>query len=118
AVVHAAVKMALHFGAAPGDVGDDVYSERLEQRRRSEPGQLQELRRVERAAGDDDLRVGVSNAGRIAAPVFHADGAASRKQNPARQRVRYNGEIGPAARLAEIGDRGGAATPMARGQTR
>jgi hypothetical protein len=29
------------------------------------------------AAGDDDLRVGMRNAGRAAAPVFDADGAAS-----------------------------------------
>src|SRR5262249_34384904 len=56
------------------------------------------------------------NAGHIAAPVFDADGAASGKEDPARQRVRYDGEIGPAARLAQIADRGRAATPMARGQ--
>src|SRR5215472_15537790 len=68
------------------------------------------------AAGNDDLRVGVCNAGRIAAAVFDADGAAPRKEDPARQRVRYDGEIGPAARLAQIADRGRAATPMARGQ--
>src|SRR5262245_23542320 len=116
AILHANLKVVLQLGSDPRHVGDYVYSKRLQQRRRSEPGQLQELRRVERAAGDDDLRVGVSNAGRIAAPVFDADGAASRKEDPARQRVRYDGEIAPAARLAQIADGGRAATPMARGQ--
>src|SRR5712691_9825859 len=116
AILHANLKVVLQLGPDRRHVGDDVYSERLEQRRRSEPGQLQELRRVERAAGDDDLRVGICNAGRIAAPVFDADGAASGKEDPARQRVRYDGEIGPAARLAQIADRGRAAAPTARGQ--
>src|SRR5215469_13712841 len=116
AILHANLKVVLQVGSDSRHVGDDVYPERLEQRRRSEPGQLQELRRVERAAGDNDLRVGVRNAGRIAAAVFDAGGAASRKEDPARQRVRYDGEIGPAARLAQIADRGRAATPMARGQ--
>src|SRR5438876_441678 len=110
------LKVVLQLGPDPRHVGDYVYSKRLEQRRRSEPGQLQELRRIERAAGDDDLGVGVRNACRAAAPVFDADGAASGKEDPARQRVRHDGEIGPAARLAQIAERGRAATPMACGQ--
>src|SRR5262249_26062267 len=114
--LHADLKVVLQVGSDSRHVGDDVYSERLEQRRRSEPGQLQELRRVERAAGDDDLRVGVSNAGRIVAAVFDADGAASRKEDPARQRARYDGEIGPGAGWAQIAARGRAAPPTARGQ--
>src|SRR5438094_2332965 len=60
--------------------------------------------------------LGVRNACRAAAPVFDADGAASGKEDPARQRVRHDGEIGPAARLAQIAERGRAATPMACGQ--
>src|SRR5262249_60672984 len=108
--------MVLQFGPAPRHVGDDVDSARLEQRCRSEPGQLQKLRRVERAAGDDDLCVGMCDACCAAAPVFDADGAASRKQYPARQRVRYDREIGAAARLAQIADRGRAPTSMTRGQ--
>src|SRR5262249_56785085 len=112
--LHADLKVVLQVGSDSRHVGDDVYSERLEQRRRSEPGQLQELRRVERAAGDDDLRVGVSNAGRIVAAVFDADGAASRKEDPARQRARYDGEIRPAERFAEIADLCRAATTTPR----
>ena len=77
AILHANLKVVLQFGPDPRHVGDDVYSERLEQRRRPEAGQLLKLWRVERAAGDDDLRVGVRNACRVAAPGFDADGAAS-----------------------------------------
>jgi hypothetical protein len=73
--LHANLKVVLQLGSDARQVGDHVDAQRLEQRRRSEPGELQELRRVERAGGDDDLAVGPSDVGRIAAPVFDADGA-------------------------------------------
>src|SRR5260370_9193867 len=69
AILHANLKVVLQLGSDPRHVGDYVYSKRLEQRRRSEPGQPQELPRVKLAAPDDDLRVGVCNAGRIRAPA-------------------------------------------------
>jgi hypothetical protein len=37
AILHADLKVVLQFGPDPRHVSDDVYSERLEQRRRSEP---------------------------------------------------------------------------------
>ena len=116
AILHADLQVVLQVGADARHVGDHVDAERLQQRGRSEPGQLQELRRVERAAGEDDLAAGVRDARRIAVPVFDADRAPSCEQDAARQRVGHDGEIGPAARLAQIADRGRAAAPVARRQ--
>jgi hypothetical protein len=93
AILHANLKMVLQLGSYPWHVGDDIYAKRLQQCRRAEAGKLQELRRVERAAGNDDLCVCMSNACYFALPVFDADGTASRKENPARQGVRDDGEI-------------------------
>src|SRR5260370_41629792 len=58
AILHANLKVVLQLGSDPRHVGDYVYSKRLQQRPRSEPGRRQGLPRVVLACGDGDLRGG------------------------------------------------------------
>ena len=116
AILHAHLQVVLQVGADARHVGDHLDAERAQQRGRSEPRELQQLRRVECAARQDDLAAGVGDAGRIALPIFDADRAPARKQNTARQRIGHDCEIGPPARLPQIADRGRAAPPVARGE--
>ena len=97
--------MILQVGADARHVGDHVDAVRAQQLGRSEPGKLQQLRRVERAAGQDDLAAGAGSLRRAALPVFDPDRAPPLEQDAARQRVGFDDEIGPAARLAQIADR-------------
>src|SRR5438034_5794330 len=53
---------------------------------RSESGQLQELRRIECAAGDDDFAIGISGAHFAMLDVLDANGAAAQEQDAARDR--------------------------------
>src|SRR5262245_31205516 len=98
AVLHADLKVILQVGPDPRHVGDHVYAERPQERWRSKSGQLKELRRVERATGKDHLCIRMGSAGCLALPVFDPD------------------RTGPAARRAQIADRGRPATSVARGE--
>src|SRR6202030_3184224 len=69
-------------------------------------GELQQLRRVERTAGNDRFAVRVGGAWHSMLEILDADGAASREQNAAGQSVRYDGEIAPPPCLAQIADCG------------
>jgi hypothetical protein len=57
-----------------------------------------------------------SDAGRISVPIFDAHRAPIREQDPAGQCIGHDGEIGSAARLPQIADRGRAAAAVARRQ--
>ena len=77
---------------------------------------MQQLRRVERAAGDDHLGIGVRRVGRAALAVFHAHGAPAGKQHTRRQRVGGDREIGPPLCGLEIADRGRPAASVLGGE--
>src|SRR5258706_59021 len=87
-ILHSDLKVVLQVGTDAWHIGDHFNAERTQQSRWPEPRQLQDLRRVECAAGEDDLPVCISNARDLALPVFDANRTPSRKDDPARQRVR------------------------------
>ena len=90
----------------PGMSATTSMPMRAQQLGRAEPGELQQLRRVERAAGQDHLAAGVRDARRAAVPVFDADRAPALEQDAAGQRVGLDRQIGPPPRLPQIADRG------------
>jgi hypothetical protein len=79
AILHADLQVVLQVGSDARHVGNHVDAQRAQQRGRSEPGELQELRRVEGAAGKDDLAVRMGDAGRIATPIFDANSSPIRE---------------------------------------
>jgi hypothetical protein len=59
--------VVLQVAADVGRVGDDVDAVPAQQRRRADPRELQQVRRLQRAGGDDHLGVGVRDAAFAAA---------------------------------------------------
>ena len=72
--------MVLQIRADARHIGDHPDAVRLQQRRGTDAGELQKLRRVERAAGEDHLAAAARRGG-AAPPVFDADGAAALEQD-------------------------------------
>ena len=114
AILDADLEMILQVVADARHVGDHADAMRAQQLGRSEPGKLHQLRRVERASGQDDLAAGAGNPRRAALPVFDPDRAPPLEQDAARQRVGFDDEIGSAPRLAQIADRGRPAPAVLR----
>ena len=77
AVLHPDLQMVLQIGAHPWHVDEDFNTEIAQDLGRSQTGKLQQLRRVECAAGDDHFGVGVSSAGDTLLKIANAHGAAS-----------------------------------------
>ena len=102
AELHADLEMVLQVGADAGHVGDHRDAVAAQQIRRADAGKLQELRRIERAAGEDDLALGVGGARRRALTILNADGAPALEQDARRQRVELDLEVWPYARLLQI----------------
>ena len=92
--------------ADAGQVGDDRYAERAQALGRTDAGQLQELRRIERARRDDDLAAGESLLRLAAAQIVDAAGALAVEQNAGGERLRHDAQVGASARRFEIGGRG------------
>ena len=86
--------MIVEIVADAGHVGDHRDAERLQQRRRAEPRQLQKLRRVERARRDDHLRVRACAA--RSSPTRYSTPVARRPSN----RMRVASASDTTARLA------------------
>ena len=108
--------MVLQIGADAGDVGDHVDALRRSSAAGPTPGQLQQLRRIERAAGEDHFGIGVRGVQRIALAIFDADGAPPREQNAGRQRIGLDCQIGTPPRRPEIADRGRPSAAVARSE--
>ena len=73
-------------------------AERLEQRGRADAGQLQQLRRIERAARKDDFAARPHLDRRAIAPalaIAHADRALALEHQPGRVRARAHGQVRP-----------------------
>ncbi len=95
---------------------DDGDAERLQHRGRADPRELQQHRRLHRAGGDDDLAAGGDGDVAPALPVGHARRPAAVRQDPRCLRLGGHGQVRPAARGAQVGDRGRAAEAVARGE--
>jgi hypothetical protein len=77
AVLHADLQMVLQIGADAGHVGDHLNAEIAQDLRWPETAELQQLRRIECAAGDDHFAIGVSRVHHAMLQIGDADGAAS-----------------------------------------
>ncbi len=78
----------------------------LQQLRLADPGQFQELRRIDRTGADDDLTVRAGLALLPVGGVSHADAALALDQQAFGVRVRLDRQVGPTARGVEIADGG------------
>src|SRR5947207_8175753 len=81
---------------------------------RTDPRQHQQLRRVDRAAAEDDLASGARLVLAPVAPERDADGAAAFEQDLVAERFGDDLQIAPLHRRAQIADRGRAAAAVAR----
>ena len=116
AIVEARLIVVLQVGADALHVGDDVDAVLTQQIGRADAGQLQQLRRVERAAREDHLGVRARRVRRAVLAVFDADRAAPLEQDARGQRIRHHREIAALARGREIAARGRPAPALARGE--
>ena len=83
---HPNLHVVLQVVADAGRIQHDIDAVVLEQVRGSDPGELQQLRRVVGAAGDQDLLARLGRAQAAFLPVFDRPGAASLEQDALRQR--------------------------------
>jgi hypothetical protein len=110
---HADDVMVVEVGADAGQVVQHRHADRLQMRRRADAGNLQQMRRVDRAAAEDhlarrgELAVGAALAERDAGAAFAVE------QQLGRDRVGLDLEIAAPARLAQKGLRGRAAPAAA-----
>ena len=102
---HAHLEMILQVGADARHVGDHVDAMRAQQLRRADAGELQDLRRIDRAARQRSPRRRAC-AMRVSSPctIFDADGAAALEQNARRERAGFDLQIGALARRLQIAD--------------
>jgi hypothetical protein len=81
----------------------------------ADPGQHQQLRRVDRAAGENDLAIRARDPGLAAPDVFDADGAMSLEHHPGSERSHLDREVGPLQRGTKIRGRRAASPAVADG---
>ena len=98
--------MVLEIRADAGQVVDDCDAVLLQLPGRADAGEHQKLRRVDRAAAQDDFAPRLDGADRIALPVFQAADAPALKQQAGRHCIGRDGEIGAPRRRLQIGVRG------------
>ena len=103
-------KMVLEVLANRRGVQQGRDAERLEQRRRADAGQLQQLWRVDRAPAEDDFARGTDLFEPTPATIFHPDCAPPLEQDAGGMRFRPQDEVATPERGAEIfvGGRGAA----------
>ena len=94
--------MILQITADTGRIEHDLDAVLVEQVRRSDAGELQELRRVVGAAGDQDLLARACRAQAALLPVFDRFGAAALEQDALRQRRGLDMQIAALQRGTKI----------------
>src|SRR5215831_10681682 len=105
--------MILQVGADPGAIEDDVNTVFGDVFRRSQPGQHQQLRGLNRSGRKDDFAVGAHAFGLAAVAIFDADRVPAVEQNPGRQRLGFKPQIGATAHRLEEGAGGARAYTVA-----
>ena len=110
------LQVVLQIIADAGRVEHDLDAVLLQQVGRSHAGELQQLRRVIRAAGDQDFLARPRRAHAAFLLVFDRFGATSFEQDALRQRRGFDMQIAAGLRRAQIGERrAGAAAAPCRG---
>ena len=87
-----------------GDHGDPVLAQ---EGARPDPGELQELRRVDRSAAEDHLLAGADGAKLAPLPILHAYGALALEQHAGGERVGLHMQVGALHGAVQVGDGGG-----------
>ena len=105
----------LQIVADAGRVEHDIDAVLLQQLRRPDAGELQQLRRVIRAARDQDFLARPRGAQIAVLAIFDGPRAAPFEHNALRQRRRFDAQIAAALRRPQIGKRG-ARPPAAPGR--
>ena len=105
--------MVLQVGADARHVGGHIDAMRAQQFRRPEPESCISCGELKAPPARMTSRPACAPR-RIALPVFDPDRAPPLEQDAARQRVGFDDEIGPAARLPQIADRGRPAPAVLR----
>ena len=111
---HAGAEMVLQVFTDAGQVADHRKAEHLQLRPGPDPGQLEDLGRIERAAGDDHFATRARHQRFVATGVFDARGDACVDDHPRDHCVGHHGKVRAAARRVEVG-RGGARAKAAPG---
>ena len=106
--------VVLQIVADAGRVEHDLDAVLLQQVRRPDAGELQQLRRVVRAAGNQDFLARPRRAHAAVLPVFDRRGAAALEQDALRQRRGLDMQIAAVLRRAQIGERRAGAAAAAR----
>src|SRR5271166_1992724 len=101
--------MVLQVLADARPVGDDLDPECAELRRPTDPGKLQELRRIDRPAAQDNLAPRAGPELAPVAPVMDTGGAASLEGDARRQRMGEHPEVAALHGGLEVGVGGGCA---------
>ena len=102
-VNHQGIRVVLQIFAHAGQVvnqGNIVFSQF---RCRTHAGKLENLWRVDGAAGEDDFVVGLQSADLTLVLHFHADGSFAIEQYPIDQGVGHDGQVGPVHDRVQIG---------------
>ena len=102
----------LQIGADLVIVPDDADAETVKQSGRADARQLQELRRVDRAARQDQLAAGARRHRAAVLQILDADGTLPFEQDFRRQRVRLDADIGALHRGPQEGARRRHAAPV------
>ena len=97
----------VEVGADTGQIGNNLDAVLTQQFRRPQPRQLQQLRRIDRARGNDDLEVGHGLARFAGDHVFDAGRAPPFEQNSRSERCANDLQIAAFAHRIEIGHGGG-----------
>jgi hypothetical protein len=99
---HPDLQMVLEILADAGAFGNDRNAVLLQQSTRADARELQELRRVDGPAGENDLSPRPNLEARAAAAVLHADSLATLEDDACRERLGDDLEVRTAARPPEI----------------
>src|SRR5713101_5013933 len=97
--------MVLHVSADIWHLANHGNAERLQQLRRSQPRQLQKVRRVEHTSGDDHLAPRTHRLWHTPADEDHPNSLAILDQDTGRLRVGPDRQISPLSRRSQIGVR-------------
>ncbi len=99
------LEMVLEVLADARQVVDDRHAERLEQRSRADTAQLEDLRGVDRAAGEDNLAAERPLHRPAAHGILDPDRPPALEQDPGHERARRDGQVRSRHHGMEVGPR-------------
>ena len=116
AILEAHLEMILQIRADAGMIGNDGDAVLAQKLRGADAGELQNLRRVDRAGGEDHLARRMRDAHFAPDPIFDAFRTMTIEKNPRRQRAGFDLQIGMLPCLLQKAGRGRRAPAIAGGE--